>query len=83
MRFDKLVAAAALASMATTPVLAANPAAPLSVAGQARASAPAGKSKLAGGNTGVFMVLGIVAVLALATSLGDSNDNNGAKATSP
>lgn len=64
MRLKKLMLAAVAVSMTASPVLAANPAASLSVApASARASADKGKSELAGGG---FLVAAIAAAAVIA-----------------
>lgn len=62
--------AAAAISMTASPVLAASPAAKLSVA-SARASAKEGESKLAG--TGLIIALVVAAVVAIVVIADDSN----------
>jgi hypothetical protein len=75
MRLKKLMLAAAAVSMTASPVLAANPAAKLSVApAQARASAKAGESKLAG--TGLIVALVVAAVVAIVVIADGDSDSN-------
>lgn len=74
MRIKNLMLAAAAVCMTATPVIAANPAAKLSVApAAARASAQKGESKLAG--TGLIVALVVAAVVAVVIIA----DDNGSK----
>ena len=75
MRLKNLMAAATAASLIATPVLAANPAAKLSVApAAARANAKAGKSELFG--SGGFVVAAIAAAAVIAGIIIISNNDN-------
>ena len=75
MRFKKFLLAAAAVSMTASPVLAANPAAKLSVApASARASAKAGKSELAGGGI-VVAIIAAAAVIAGIIIVADNDDD--------
>lgn len=74
MRLNKVLLAAAAVSMTASPVLAANPAAKLSVApASARASANTGKSELAGGGF-VVAIIAAAAVIAGIVIIADNND---------
>lgn len=75
MRLNKFMLAAAVVSMTASPVLAANPAASLSVApASARAGADKGNSELAGGG---FLVAAIAAAAVIAgiIIIADNNDD--------
>ena len=81
MKLTTYLAAAAALSMTTAPAIAAaaNPAASLSVAKSARASAPAAKkSNLQG--SGIFLAIGALAIIAggiyLAVDDNDDSDSN-------
>ena len=74
MRLNKLMLAAAAVSMTAMPVLAANPAAKLSVSAPARASAKAGKSELAGGGF-VVAIIAAAAVIAGIIIIADNDDD--------
>ena len=76
MRFNKFMLAAAAVTMTASPVLAANPAAKLSVAPAARASADQGESKLAGGGF-IVAALAAAAVIAGIIIVADNDDSAG------
>lgn len=77
MRLNKFLLAAAAVSMTASPVLAANPAAKLSVAPKsARAAADEGESKLAGGGF-IVAALAAAAVIAGIIIVADNNDSAG------
>ncbi len=74
MRFNKLMLAVAAVTMTASPVLAASPAAKLSVA-SARASAKEGDSKLGGGG---FVVAAIAAAAVIAGIIIVADNDDGA-----
>ena len=76
MRFRKLMLATAAASMTAMPVLAANPAAKLSVApSSARASAKGQKSDLAGGGGYFVAIIAVIAVVAGIVVVASNDDD--------
>lgn len=75
MRLNKFMLAAAAVSMTASPVLAANPAASLSVApASARASADKGDADLAGGGF-IVAIIAAAAVIAGIIILADNDDD--------
>lgn len=78
MRFKTILAAVSAAALMSAPTaaIAANPAASLSVASSARASADEGDSKFIGGGWLPVIILGVVAVASIVALTSDDDPDS-------